>query len=129
MAQFTVDEAVQKYMKLRAKKSELEGTVKEQVADLKEQMSMIEAWIKQQADTLGVTSFKTEHGTAYVTKTDFANVADWDAILDYIKANDAYHLLERRVNKAAVREIIDDTGDIIPGVNFASKLGVNIRKS
>ena len=124
----TVDDVVAAYLKLRNKKESIEAETKEQVKVLKEKMEQFEAWIKEQADAQGVTSFKTKHGTAFLTTTDYANVADWDAVLGFIRENDAYDMLEKRISKVAVRGYIDATKAVPPGVNYGTKLEVNIRK-
>src|SRR5512145_1883000 len=97
-----VDDVVATYLKLRATKDQIEAESKAKVDALKVKMLKLEAWIKEQADIQGVTSFKTKHGTAFLTTTDFANVADWDAIKNFIIENEAYDMLEKRVSKLAV---------------------------
>lgn len=128
MTQPTVDAVVATYMKLRAQKDAIEAQVKADVEELKAKMEKIEAWIKEQADTQGVTSFKTNHGTAFLTTVDYANVADWDAVLKYIRDNEAFDMLEKRISKTAVRGYIENTKTVPPGVNYGTKLEVNIRK-
>lgn len=124
----TVDSAIGAYMMLRRKKEAIEAKVKDEVSEIKAKMEKLEAWIKQQADTMGVTSFKTPHGTAFLTTTDYANVADWDAVLTYIRENEAYDMLEKRISKMAVRGYIEQNKAVPPGVNYGTKLEVNIRK-
>lgn len=124
----TVDQAIATYMKLRLQKEAIEGEVKEKVSAIKSKMDKLEAWIKEQADAQGVTSFKTLHGTAFLTTTDFANVADWDAVLEHIKTNEAFDMLEKRVSKLAVRSYIEQYKQVPPGINYGTKLEVNIRK-
>ena len=125
---FTVEQVVETYLKLRRKKEAVENETKDKVAELKAKMTKLESWLMQKADDDGVTSFKTASGTAFVTTTDFANVADWDAVLTYIKAHDAYDMLEKRVSKTAVRSLMDETGSVPPGINYGSKIGINVRK-
>ena len=124
----TVDSAIGAYMTLRRKKEAVEAEVKDRISDIKGKMDKLEAWIKQQADAQGVTSFKTPHGTAFLTTTDFANVADWDAVLTYIRDNEAYDMLEKRISKIAVRGYIEQNKSVPPGVNYGTKLEINIRK-
>ncbi len=123
-----IDEVIATYMKLRGQKESVEAEVKEKVSVIKAKMEKLEAWIKEQADTQGVTSFKTKHGTAFLTTTDYANVADWDALLNFIRENEAFDLFEKRVSKVAVRGYIDQTKAVPPGVNYGTRLDVNIRK-
>jgi hypothetical protein len=123
-----VDNVVATYMKLRDKKAAIEAETKERVSEIKANMEKLEAWIKMQADTQGVTSFKTAHGTAFLTTTDYATVADWDAMLGFIRENDAYDMLEKRVSKIAVRGYIELNKAVPPGVTYGTKLEINIRK-
>lgn len=123
-----VDDVVATYMKLRSQKEAIEAEVKDRVSGIKAKMEKLEAWIKEQADTQGVTSFKTKHGTAFLTTTDYANVADWDAVLGFIRENEAFDMLEKRISKIAVRGYIDANKAVPPGVNYGTKLEVNIRK-
>lgn len=123
-----VDDVVATYMKLRSQKEAIEAEVKDKVAGIKAKMEKLESWIKEQADLQGVTSFKTKHGTAFLTTTDYANVADWDAVLDFIRTQEAYDMLEKRISKIAVRGYIEANKAVPPGVNYGTKLEVNIRK-
>lgn len=123
-----VDDVVATYMKLRSQKESIEAEVKDRVSAIKAKMEKLEAWIKEQADAQGVTSFKTKHGTAFLTTTDYANVADWDAVLGFIRTQEAFDMLEKRISKIAVRGYIEANKAVPPGVNYGTKLEVNIRK-
>ena len=124
----TVDDVIATYMKLRDQKATIEAEVKDKVSTIKGKMDKLEAWIKDKADAEGVTSFKTKHGTAFLTTTDYANVADWDATLQFIQEHGAYDMLEKRVSKTAVRGYIEQTKAVPPGINYGTKLEVNVRK-
>lgn len=123
-----VDDVIATYMKLRDQKAAIEGEVKDKVSTIKTKMEKLEAWIKEKADAEGVTSFKTKHGTAFLTTTDYANVADWDAVLNFIQEHSAYDMLEKRVSKTAVRGYIEQEKAVPPGINYGTKLEVNVRK-
>jgi hypothetical protein len=122
-----VGQVVATYLKLRGQKITIELEAKEKVKGIKEKMDKLEAWIKTQADEQGVKSFKTDHGTAFLTTTDYANVADWDSVLEFIRENEAYDMLEKRISKTAVRGYIDQNKSVPPGVNYGTKLEVNFR--
>jgi hypothetical protein len=124
----TVDQVIEAYLKYRNKKEALEAEIKDQVKELKDKMAKLEAWIKTKADAEGVTSFKTAHGTAFVTTNDYANVADWDAVLSFVKENEAYDMLEKRVSKNAVRGYIEQNKTVPSGVNYGTRIDVNVRK-
>ena len=124
----TVDAVIKKYMKLRSQKEAVEAEIKERVDKIKADMAKLEAFLKAKMDADGLTSFKSEHGTAFLTTTDFANVDNWDAVLQFIREEEAYDMLERRVSKAAVRGYIEANKEVPPGIKYGTKLGVNIRK-
>jgi len=123
-----IGEVIRTYMKLRDHKAAIEAEVKDQVSTIKAKLEKLEAYLKTQMDAQGLTSFKSDFGTAFLTTTDYANVADWDAVLDFIRENEAYDMLEKRVSKVAVRGYIEQTKAVPPGINYGTKLEVNIRK-
>ena len=123
-----VGDVIRTYMKLRDQKAAIEAEIKERVADLKGKMEKLEAYLKTQMDAQGLTSFKSDYGTAFLTTTDYANVADWDAVIGFIRDNEAYDMLEKRVSKIAVRGYIEANKAVPPGITYGTKLEVNIRK-
>jgi len=123
-----VGDVIRTYMKLRDQKAVIEGEVKGKLTDLVAKMNKLEAYLKTQMDAQGLTSFKSEFGTAFLTTTDYASVADWDKLLTFVRENEAYDMLTKSVSKTAVRSHIDEKKTIPPGVNYGTKLEVNIRK-
>lgn len=128
MAVPNIGDVIRTYMRLRDQKAVIEGELKTQVTAIKGKMEKLEAYLKTQMDAQGLTSFKSEFGTAFLTTTDYANVADWDAVLGFIRENEAFDMLEKRVSKIAVRAYIEQEKAVPPGVNYGTKLEVNIRK-
>ena len=126
--EITTDTVIKSYLGYRAEKEALEQKTKQQVAVIKEKMAKLEKWLKDKMDSDGETSKKTASGTAFITTTDFANVADWDAVLSYIKDNEAWDMLERRVSKRAVRGYIEANKTVPSGVNYGTRIDVNVRK-
>lgn len=123
-----VDDVIAAYVKLREKRSQIKAEAERQADELQTKMNKLESWIKEQADAMGVTSFKTKHGTAFLTTVDFAAVADWDAILKFVRENEAFDMFEKRISKSAVRGYIDQTKQVPPGVNYGTRIEVNVRK-
>ena len=123
-----IGDVIRTYMKLRAQKTKLESSVKDDLAKLKTKMDKLEAYLKVKMDEQGLTSFKSDFGTAFLTTTDYANVENWDKTLQFIRDNEAFDMLERRVSKVAVRGYIEENKSVPPGVSYGTKLEVNIRK-
>jgi hypothetical protein len=75
-------------------------------------------------------SVKTENGTAYTAVRTTASIADREAFMDYVKANEEWSLLEVRASKTAVEQFCESNDNALPpGVNMRSERVVNIRRS
>lgn len=128
MKPIKVDSVIKTYMELRFKKEEIERKAKEEVAEIKSSMEKIEGYLLARMDEEGVSSYKTAHGTAFSTETDFATVADWQSVIDFVKTNDAFHMLEKRVNKSSVRSWMEEGNPVPPGVNYGVKRDISVRR-
>ena len=124
----TVDDAIKTYIALRNQRDAIKKEADVKAKKIDENLSKLEAWIKTQAEAQGVTSFKTSHGTAFLNTTDYASVAEWDKVLEFVRKNDAYDLLTKGVSKTAVRGFIEQTKQVPPGVNYGTKVAVQFRK-
>lgn len=130
-----MDTLTEKFIELRDRRATIKKTYEEEDAKLTKLQDAIADKIKEILHSMGVTSAKTPHGTAYISHKESATVADWDAVIRYIKENDAYDLLEKRVSKTAVKDRMEQdrdgnyTNPPPPGVNFVRIEGVNIRRS
>lgn len=123
-----IDTIVGAFMQLREQHDAVKQDAKNKMDELKGKMSHLEAMLLTHMDEQGVETCRTQHGTVYKTTTDFASVADWDAVIEYVKANDAYHLFDKRVNKLAVRDYVGNGLPPPPGVNYGERIDVQIRK-
>jgi len=126
--ELTVDAVVATYITLRGQKEAIEQQVKDDLSSIKEKMGKLEAWIMAKSDETGVKSFKTDAGTAFMSTADWAKVGSWDEVLAFVQTNEAWDMLTHGVNKKSVREYIDANGSIPSGVNFGTKITVNVRR-
>jgi len=101
-----------------------------ELAPVNEMMERIETRLLAQMQEQGVDSYAVRGvGTAYISTTTKANVADWDGLLSFIRQKDLWQLLERRVAKSAVDEYVAANQDLPPGVNYSQAVAVNVRRS
>jgi hypothetical protein len=130
-----LDQFTAKYVELRDRRKILKKEYEAADGELKLMMEKIEAKLREMLDAQNMTSAKTAHGTVFKTHKEYATVADWDAILAFVKENDAYDMFEKRISKTAVRDRMqqDDKGNYLyappPGVNFSRIETVQIRRS
>lgn len=124
----TIDRVVGAYRKLRDLKKDMQDRHKEELQPLDEKMEKLENHLHQQLLATGVDSMKTPHGTAYLSRTASVKVEDWECALDFIKANDLWHMLEKRLAKSAVEEFVAGQNQNLPGTEISYIQKVNVRK-
>lgn len=120
---------VEKYVLLRERKQAIVNKAKEDAAKFDNVLLKIEGILLAVFTELGTDSVKTPAGTAYKSTRTSAQVADWDAVFSFIKDNEMWQMLERRVAKSAVEEYKAETGELPPGVNWREELTINVRRA
>jgi len=83
--------------------------------------------IIERLDGMGVNKFAVGKLSFSISENTVGNVEDWDGLYGYIKANNAFHLIQRRLANAAYKELLD-MGDELPGVVPFTKRTLNFRK-
>jgi phage host-nuclease inhibitor protein Gam len=125
-----LSEAVTLYIQLRDKKAQMKSDFDASVAPINDKMEKLEAKLLDVFNKTGMDSVKTEHGTAYTAVRTTASVADRDAFMEFVKANEEWSLLEVRAAKTAIEQFRDNNdNELPPGVNIRSERVVNIRRS
>jgi len=109
-------------MKIKAEITKLNAKVKE----LKAQQTELEQTILDRMDDDGMEQFATATTTFFPSESEQVRVADKAAFLDYVFANQAYHLLTSHVAQQPSREERDLEG-AIPGIEFIPKRVLNTR--
>lgn len=120
---------IERYIKIRDAKKEIEERHKEELAPYKEQLEKIEAYFlnhfnEEEVDSVAIKGV----GTAFKQVRTGARVADWDAVLKFILEGDHIEMLEKRVSKAAVEAYRDEFKDLPPGIDWTEVAVVNIRR-
>jgi roadblock/LC7 domain-containing protein len=123
------EKVVAAYVKLRDMKAQMAAKFKAEVAKVDEAIQKLDARLLAQLSAANAESIRTQAGTFFKTVKTSATVADWDALLGYIIANDAYHMLDKRVNKTSVAEFKEEKNDLPPGVNWREENTIGVRRS
>ncbi len=125
-----VEAVIAGYIKLRDARDEIKKRHSKELTPLSGKMKTMEAWLLNELNKAGLDSFnKNGVGTAFKSTRTSAKVADWEVSLDYIKENDLWHMLEKRISKMAVEEFIEANGEAPPGIAITREVTVNIRRS
>lgn len=67
-----------------------------------------------------------KNASASVTTSVVGNVTDWDAFNAFVKKSGFFHLYQRRLSDASVRELFEQ-GKKVPGVEPFTKARLNLR--
>lgn len=127
--QVDINAIVAKYIKLRDAIDRINKEAKAKVADLEGAQKTLESVLMKLAQEQGVSSFKTDAGTAFIATKTHAGIADWARVVEYIEANKAWNLLNKAVNKTAVQEYINQHETPPPGVNWTTLQEIQVRRT
>jgi hypothetical protein len=127
--QVPLDKLVKIYRKMRDKISELTREYDTQVALLQEQKDEIASAIKDQMHALGVTSVRTDQGTAVLSVKTRYSTADWDSFKKFVIEHEALDLFEKRIAQLNMKQFLEENPGVVPpGLNSNSEYDVSVRK-
>jgi hypothetical protein len=123
-----VNDVISAYRQLREAKEKMKVKHAEELAPINDQMLKCQAWIQKQLQSQGLTNFRGECGIAFLQTDTTVSVQDWDATFEWIKANDSWAMLEKRVSKSVVTDYIEAHEEVPPGLKVSSEITCHIRK-
>ena len=121
----TAGKMVAAYIKLR----EAIQAKEDEIKALKEKQALVSASMLDLCSKEDIDSIKTPFGT--LTRRIYSSywTSDWDQMYKFIAENDAYHLLEKRIHNAHMKEFLEENPDALPiGLQSDRKYAVSIRK-
>jgi len=125
MEDTTAGKMVAAYIKLR----EAIQAKEDEIKALKEKQALVSASMLDLCSKEDIDSIKTPFGT--LTRRVYSSywTSDWDQMYKFIAENDAYHLLEKRIHNAHMKEFLEENPDALPiGLQSDRKYAVSIRK-
>jgi hypothetical protein len=118
------------YIKIRDAKDTLTSKYKAEYANLEEQMGVLEAEMLEICKNMNADSIRTKAGTIVRSVKSRYWTNDWDSMYHFIKENDAYGLLEKRLHQTHMKEFLSENPDLLPmGLNVESEYTVVVRRS
>lgn len=125
----TIDQVIAAYVQLRQQRDELKKKQAAEMAPVNDNLYKLGLWLQKTLQEGGQTSAKTASGTAFLQTDTSVAIEDWESILAFIKANDLWAMLERRVSKSVVVEYIESQKEVPPGVKVTSEISCHVRRS
>lgn len=118
------------YLRLRDARDELRRTYTEEDNALKAKQERLEAEMLAFLNESHQESSRTVSGTVYKQEEIIPTGSDWERFYDWVKENDAFDALERRIKKGFVAQHMQDhEGAPPPGVSVLRRYVVRVRRS
>jgi len=126
----TLDKLTKVYLRMRDAKEAVTDAYKRQVADLEEQMAVVEAQMLETCKQFNADSIRTPHGTIVRSVKSRYWTNDWDSMYRFIEEHGAFALLEKRLHQTHMKEFLSENPDLLPaGLNVESAYTVVVRRS
>ena len=125
MSDHNASELADIYIKMRERIRELEDKVK----TIKEQQAMVADKMLELYNEQDANSLTTTNGTISRRLNSSYWTSDWDSFYNFVKDNDAYHLLEKRIHNGNMKEFLTDNPDAVPmGLQARNQYIISVRK-
>ena len=125
MSDYNASELADIYIKMRERIRELEDKVK----SIKEQQAMVADKMLELCNEQDANSLTTTNGTISRRLNSSYWTSDWDSFYNFVKENDAYHLLEKRIHNGNMKEFLADNPDDVPmGLQARNQYVISVRK-
>jgi|TARA_R110000787_G_scaffold80307_1_gene174899 pyruvate dehydrogenase complex dehydrogenase (E1) component len=125
MSDLTADKLVAMYIKIRSAINKKDDEIKH----YKEQQEKVSNELLALCNEQNLDSMKTTEGTITRRVSSHFWTSDWEAMYKFIEANNAHHLLEKRIHTTHMKEFLADNPDECPhGLQSNTKYIVSVRK-
>ena len=125
----SIDKLTRVFVKMRDAKAELASEFKKREQELNEKMDAIKSAMLEYCKEHNVESVRTEAGLIYRTTKTRYWTSDWESMHGFIVEHNLPHLLEKRLNQSAVKELLEESPDLVPpGLNADSEYSITVRK-
>lgn len=113
----SMDLLTKRYVELREQKKLIEDEAKRQVEPIGEAMDQLATAMLAKLHDEGATSQRTTNGTVYIHTMSTGSIVDFDALWDFVKANDMPEIFQKRVTLSEIETFNDTHPDTpVPGV-------------
>ena len=129
VVQLDIGKRVDQYVKLRDRIKALDDEHKARMKPFREMLEKLNGVLLQHLISVQGDSVRTGAGTVYRTEKKSASLADPEAFMRYVIENEVWDLLDRKANVTAVEDFISENKSPPPGVNFASRYEVGVRRA
>jgi len=120
---------VSAYINIRDERDRIINQQKQALNALNEQLETVSKALLEICKENKLDGFRTDFGTvSQITKTEYWT-NDWESLYKFIKENDAFHLLHKRVNQSGMKEFLEEHPDLHPaGLNVDQEYSIRVTR-
>jgi len=122
------DKWIHAYVALRDQLKKIDSEHEDRRKEYVETMAQLSARLQNFLESSGVDSAKTKAGTVYSSVRYTASLADPEAFMRFVIANNKFELLDRRANATAVRDYVEENNQLPPGANLSAIKTIGVRR-
>lgn len=127
---YPADTLAEIYLKIRDRRDSLKAKFEDDDKALKDELDTVAAEILVLCKENNADSIRTQAGTIIRRVDTRYWTNDWDSMYSFIKDNDAYPLLERRLHQSNLKQFMEENPDKLPmGLQADSRFTVSVRRS
>jgi hypothetical protein len=110
MSEMNAEKLAEVYVKIREARRELA----KQDEKLKEQLDVLAEQLLAICKDQGATTIRTQHGTISRRINKHYWTSDWDSFFKFIKENDAFSLMQHRINNNNMAQFLEENPNLHP---------------
>jgi hypothetical protein len=120
---------VSAYINIRDERDRIINQQKQALKALEEQLDTVSKALLEICKENKLDGFRTDFGTvSQITKTEYWT-NDWESLYKFIRENDAFHLLHKRVNQSGMKEFLEEHPDLHPaGLNVDQEYSIRVTR-
>lgn len=126
-----VEKLVKVYLKMKAKKTELDTAYKTEMDALEEKMRKVKRAMLDYCKEHNLDSVKLADGSGMFYRTVKQNywTNDWESMGRFIVEHKIPELLEKRIHQGNMRQFLEENPELLPpGLNVDSEYTITVRR-
>ena len=125
-----MDKIVRAHLAIRNERKRLTSDFNATDSDLKRKQERLEAEMLRFMRESGMESVRTDAGTIYQQESVKPAASDWTAFYAWVRENDAFDALEKRIKATFVKDFMEENdGATPPGVSVHREYVARVRSA
>ena len=125
-----LDQLTKIYLRIRDTRDDMESEHKKRIAQIEEQLSIVEQELLELCKNMNADSIRTPHGTIIRSIKSRYWTNDWDSMYRLIHERNAFGLLEKRIHQSNMKQFLEENPENTPaGLNIEREFTVVVRRS